>query len=195
MKEVSARERRRIDWILARCRGRVLDLGCGGGAVLRLYGGPGVGIEIDSDLAQRARDAAPCAEIWTGDAETFSMCCDTLVMAEVLEHQARPIEWMMNAVRRHAPGRVIVTTPLGYYPHPDHRSIVWPMDLVRALPGATELDCEDGWIRFVWAPETDPAHDQALALSATQKGCEWSQRWWEGHCAAQVARARKEHAK
>lgn len=85
-------QKERISWLLSRCYGRVLDIGCGVGHLLSFYPEPAVGIDnrIYYIATAQLQDQNPhhhyyCVDVAVGlpfrKAEF-----DTVVLAEILEH-------------------------------------------------------------------------------------------------------------
>jgi glycosyltransferase involved in cell wall biosynthesis/SAM-dependent methyltransferase len=156
----------RIDWIVAEARGRVLDLGCSQGLVPILIGRRGltvVGVDVEAPAIEFARErladeppevqARVSFQLADGNrwepAETF----DTVILGEVLEHLPEPAT-LVAAARQHLVdgGRLIVTVPMGWLEHHDHRQELLPADLVALLApgfGVEALDVVDSKIRVL----------------------------------------------
>lgn len=81
---------------------------------------------------------------------------DCVLLGEVLEHQVEPERLLREARRVVRPGgRVIVTTPYGRHPHPDHKQTVYIGRLLEWTAGQLqplELELVDRWIGLVAAP-------------------------------------------
>lgn len=111
------------------CRGRVLELGCGEGALTRVIHDRGhdiVGVDMNAEKIRRARAACPGATFIARNildlVETGEF--DTVVLAEVLEHVTDRVG---NAILDRAwelvaqGGWLIVSVPNGHaIPHPNH---------------------------------------------------------------------------
>lgn len=162
-----AKSRRRIDWLVENAIGpKVLDIGCSGGILPILLGREGfevVGIDINHDAitfansllekeepAVRNRVNFLCGDLF-GDhlgGETF----DCVILGQVLEHFSDPEPVLGRALQfLRKQGTLLVTTPYGYLPHEDHRTVFSLEDflaLFRDLVTPRELDVVDGNIRF-----------------------------------------------
>lgn len=142
--------RARIDWLVAeaaRGGGEVLDLGCSQGVLPILLARRGVtvlGVDVEAPAIAfaQARRAEEPAEV---QARVTFVCADagswdpgrrfaTVVLGEVLEHLPEPA-LLIAAARRYLVdgGRLLVTVPLGWLPHPDHRQAFMPTDLLALL--------------------------------------------------------------
>ncbi len=77
--------------------GRLLDIGCGIGAFLRVAGEHGwtlEGVEISPELAEQARANVPTATVTTGRFETLELASggyDLITMWDVIEHVIDPV--------------------------------------------------------------------------------------------------------
>ncbi len=100
---------------------RVLDAGCGNGALLRLLGEGGAaelhGLEMSEALCERARRTLGArARIHRGNVQAglplFRASFDLVILSEVIEHLRHP-DLVIGEVRRvlKAEGRVVVTIP------------------------------------------------------------------------------------
>ena len=160
--------RARIDWLAERVAGpRVLDIGCSEGALPVLLGRSGfdvTGIDVNADaiefalglLEKEPGDVRARIQLIVGDAfgsDLPEASFDSVVLGEILEHLEEPAALIAVACRYLKPGgRLLVTTPLGYFPDPDHRqtfSLSSVVDLLRADFDPDELGVVDGYIRFV----------------------------------------------
>src|SRR5688572_24500196 len=98
---------------------RVLDVGCGDGAVARLLASNGCrvwGIERDKELADLARDA--CESVIVADAEEVDLAelgdepFDVLLCLDVLQHLIDPVETLRRLGTCLVPdGRVVASLP------------------------------------------------------------------------------------
>lgn len=110
------------DFFVARVQSgdRVLDIGCGYGAVAYSLasrsGATVVGIDINStDIAQaRERYQHPRLKFIEGDALTSipEEPFDAIVLSNVLEHIQHRTEFLMNLQRKHSPKRWLIRVPM-----------------------------------------------------------------------------------
>jgi 2-polyprenyl-3-methyl-5-hydroxy-6-metoxy-1,4-benzoquinol methylase len=109
-------------------RGRVLDIGCGTGALAELVDSPAyVGFDIDHECVAIARRRSP--------GHRFEFCLppeserfDTVVSLAVIEHVADPAQFLTMAARYLDDGahaRIVITTP--------HPALEWLHDLGAAV--------------------------------------------------------------
>ncbi|WP_313318460.1 glycosyltransferase [Stenotrophomonas sp.] len=183
-----ARTRDRINWMCSQVTGEtVLDVGCSQGITAILLAREGLrvtGIDIDQPtidyaISERAKEIPSvqeriefhCMDL----AGLAPALFDTVLMGEVIEHQTSPSRFIGRAAAFLAPGgRLIVTVPFGLNPWPDHKSTIYPGDLVLGLPKdftVRELIASDGYIRLV--ADRDMASsvpDWDLLLDATRVG-------------------------
>ncbi len=175
--ETQAIARSRMDWLAEQARGpRVLDIGCSEGILPILLARRGVevvGVDVNAealDLGRELLEQEPPAvrrrvEWILGDALELDLpreAFDTVVLGEILEHLEAPAAMLRvvdECLRRGA--RLLVTTPFGYFPDPDHRQTFVLTDFVglvhrRFTP--VELDVVDGYIRFIGSA-AEPAAD------------------------------------
>ena len=138
--------RARIDWLAEEVRGpSVLDLGCSEGILPILLARRGLqvtGVDHNEEalvyaetlLAEESEEVRGRLRLIHGDLfkeilpqESF----DTVVLGETLEHLDDPAGALDIAVGCARPGgRVVLTTPLGYFPDPDHRQTFTLSDMV-----------------------------------------------------------------
>jgi 2-polyprenyl-3-methyl-5-hydroxy-6-metoxy-1,4-benzoquinol methylase len=104
--------RQRMKAAIPFLRGRVLDVGCGTGALAQ-YCDPRhyLGIDIDEASLATARHAHP-EHRFERDLPTGELLFDTIVALAVIEHVPSPGVWLAQLARLLiARGRIIVTTP------------------------------------------------------------------------------------
>lgn len=166
--ETQARARRRIHWLAANVIGeRVLDIGCSQGVLGVLLARENfkyVGIDVNKDAIEYAQRLAaetlgPLVRNVTFlamniyEAEDLGGEFDTLVLGEILEHVTQPARLLAHALRFLRPGgRLLLTTPFGYFPDPDHRQTFTLSDVVSLVKPHCEisvLEVQDGYIRLV----------------------------------------------
>lgn len=191
-----ARKEGRLGWLAQRCQGRVLDVGCSRsllGVRLVEAGHDYVGVDLDTAaladtqaaldaLSEEARAKAVLHELDFDrfeDADGF----DTVVMAEVLEHQAVPPTFLLRAKALLRPGgRVLITTPFGWMPDPTHLQAPFASDHLDWLQTAglhpQEVEVGDYHVRTHATLDAHPELDRAAILRATEKETEAVQRFW-----------------
>lgn len=112
--------------------GRLLDIGCGSGLMLRHLPIGSVGIDVNPRNVARAKRYAPLADVRLGDAEHLSFSAasfDGVIITEVLEHLVFPERAVSEIVRVLRPGGIC----LGSVPR---RTVVWRFRrLSRTCPG------------------------------------------------------------
>jgi len=167
--------RARIDWIVESVTGQtVLDVGCSEGIVSLLLarrGRTAVGVDInpaaiDAAHALIASEPDVVREKLTflvkdiqSDVSEFGRKFDSIVIGEVLEHLTSHGA-LLTACKDilAADGKIIITTPLGYFPHPDHHTTFGIQnfcDQVRPLFEPEHLSVSDGYIRFIGKQTSD----------------------------------------
>lgn len=160
------RTRRRIHWMCDQVKGRALDLGCSQGIATILMANRGidaVGVDVEISALEyattdartepaRSKASFVCA---SGTALPYpDSSFDTVVMGEILEHLPDPVAVVGEAARVLQPdGRVVLTVPFGYHPHPDHRHTFYLASLLHT-------------IRSVFSPETIEIVDNYLHVVA-----------------------------
>lgn len=179
---------RRIDWICAHARGRVLDVGCSQGLLPWLLANRGqTAVGIDRDGAAIAwfndRYGNACAdkplELIEGDFidYQFDGQFDTIVAAEYLEHLDKQeldahLRKIVSLLAKG--GSFIVTVPFGIQPHPDHKQAFMPQNLTRLLGShfsLRELSAADGFLRAVCdCEEPWQMPGDALLLTLAEQG-------------------------
>ena len=141
--------RQRINWLCSQVEGeRVLDYGCSQGIASLILGREGfkvTGIDVDSTVIDYAKAeleletdyVKQCVDFQLVNArhlefddETF----DCVLFGEVIEHLARP-EANLKEIRRvlKPGGRLIITTPFGVLPHPDHMHTYYLSNFVETI--------------------------------------------------------------
>ena len=185
--ETQAIARARVDWLAANVRGaRVLDIGCSEGILPILLAQRGcevIGIDVNADALDYARElmAEELAEVqsrvqWlVGSALDLDLPrgeFDTVILGEVIEHLDDPaamLEVAGGCLRRG--GLLLVTTPYGYFPDPDHRqtfTLAAFVALLRAHCAPLHLEVVDGYIRFV-GTLNEPADDAWEQLASPER--------------------------
>jgi 2-polyprenyl-6-hydroxyphenyl methylase/3-demethylubiquinone-9 3-methyltransferase len=141
--------RRRIHWMCAQVGGPdVLDVGCSQGIASILLAREGhrvIGIDREHEAIRAARERldqeeAPVRErvefrVAEGRAVGFADgSFDAVLLGEVLEHQLDPGKLLAEARRVLRPGgRIVVTTPYGVHPYPDHKEPLYLSALLERL--------------------------------------------------------------
>lgn len=134
--------RSRVRWVARQCRGaeRVLEIGCGDGAILGLLASAGAqvtGVDNEPSALDQARRMFDERKL-TGrfesrvediDADPF----DAVILAEVIEHVDEPEPLLELIKKRLAPaGRFVLTTPIRLLEtslDPHHVHEFWPTEL------------------------------------------------------------------
>ncbi len=143
--------RERIHWMCSQATGRrTLDLGCSQGIASLLLAREGhevVGVDIDpeaiayaqrciADLPEGSRRCVTFQLIDPGPLPFEDASFDTVLLGEILEHQTRPETLIAEAGRVLSPGgRLVITTPFGLHPHPEHVRTFYLSDFVHLLEG------------------------------------------------------------
>jgi 2-polyprenyl-3-methyl-5-hydroxy-6-metoxy-1,4-benzoquinol methylase len=176
------RARARIDWMAANAQGpRILDVGCSEGILALLLARTGryvVGVDIELSAIAAAREllnTEPAGvrervELRVADALTVDLsesAFDTVVLGEVIEHLADPSAMLDRAATLLKPeGQLVLTTPFGYFPHPDHRQEFRTTQLVSLLSARFIIDdlaVVDGYFRVRAHALTDPVLEERRA--------------------------------
>uniref|UniRef100_UPI003BABB3C1 methyltransferase domain-containing protein n=1 Tax=Stappia sp. TaxID=1870903 RepID=UPI003BABB3C1 len=159
--------RRRIHWIARQAYGnRVLDVGTSEGILPILLGREGfevVGIDINGEAIDYANKLLEHEDPAVRERVRFFKSSlyqdqptphfDTVILGEVIEHITAVDRFISRALEHlKDEGRLIVTTPFGVFPDPDHKTTFYLSDLVELLHahGSLEhLSVDDGYIRVV----------------------------------------------
>ncbi len=185
--------RDRIHWMCSQIvGGRVLDIGCSQGITSILAAREAqyvVGVDVEASTiefaqAELAKETQAVqgrlrfilADIYDSELDTQleKESFDTVVLAEILEHQTRPRRLFERACEFLKPGGVIVAaTPFGLHVHDDHKFTFYLTDVMETIEGLWTLrsiEVVDGYIRFTVGHKTDTAEeivtgDRLLALS------------------------------
>ncbi len=107
-----------LKYLRRESRGRLLDVGCGDGALLQqmhLMGWETEGVELDPAAAEVARRKGLQVRIGSLHDQKFpDTCFDAVVMSHVIEHVHHPLELVSEVRRILKPGRrLVVVTPNG----------------------------------------------------------------------------------
>jgi SAM-dependent methyltransferase/spore maturation protein CgeB len=156
--KVQQRERARIDWLVGRARGDVLDLGCSQGIAAILcarHGLRSVGVDLDQDAIAAAaadRDAKPepvreLVRFEVGDAERLRFSdssFDTVLLGELIDRVDDLDAVLAEVARVLRPGGVVaITVPFGFDPARDQRRWFYLGSLVEALAPHLTVDSLD----------------------------------------------------
>jgi len=144
---ISEAQRERVNWIIRKAEGSILDLGCAEGYILGRLAGVRVGVDIDRERLRAAKLRYPDCKYFCMDV-TFGLPFhheefDTVVIAEMLEHisieDARQV--VFEAIRV-ASKKVVITMPFakeGYDPamvdNPSHEWHVTEESVKRLFEG------------------------------------------------------------
>ena len=189
--------RRRIHWMCSHCTGKtVLDVGCSQGITAILLAREGfvvTGLDSHPESITYARNASQQeteavqtrlkwieGDLWDLPA---SEMFDTVVLGEIIEHQALPTRFLEIALQHLNFGGVIVlTTPFGLHPHPDHKVSLFPSGLVEIANvhglRVEDFDVVDGYIRMTFRRNGESGItqiDNGLLISVTERGALESQ--------------------
>lgn len=181
--------RDRIHWMCSQCDGEtVLDVGCSQGIASILLAREGfsvTAIDTHPETVKFARDEIAREtkvvqqRITLVETDLASLperpAYDTILLGEVIEHQARPVRLLRAAKARLKPiGRLVVTTPFALHPHSDHKVSLFPSDLVDFASqigmGISNLHVDGSYMRCVFSA-SDAAHappDERELLTLTQ---------------------------
>ena len=165
--ETQRRARDRIDWLVGSAvGGTVLDIGCSEGIASVLLAARGsivTGVDIHPEAIAYAQELAetmlddgasrPTFRVddvldWESPGPTY----DAVILGEVIEHVDEPARMMQLACQSVRPGgRLVLTTPWGHFPAPDHRQTFFLSDVLELLPSdfdVEDLDVVDSYIRL-----------------------------------------------
>lgn len=177
--------RNRINWIASQVTGdAVLDVGCSQGILAVLLAREGFKVTA-IDISEPSLDYAKseleketpsvigrvrlvCAELAQLDPGSLF---DTVVLGEVIEHQTQPERFIRHALRHLKPkGRLVLTTPFGVHPYPDHKCTLYPGTIETMVAGVLDvekLEVHEGYIRLL-GTHRPGAKKKNLALAATE---------------------------
>jgi 2-polyprenyl-3-methyl-5-hydroxy-6-metoxy-1,4-benzoquinol methylase len=166
-KESTAKVRNRLYWMARQTKGlNILDVGTSEGVLPILVAREGrhvIGIDINAEAIEYARQllireteevrkrVAYKVVDFTSFIDGHSF--DTIVAGELIEHVTSPetfIEMCCEALEPE--GRLVLTTPFGLHPDPDHKVTFFLSDIADLIDGRLEasvLDVVDGYIRLV----------------------------------------------
>jgi SAM-dependent methyltransferase/spore maturation protein CgeB len=168
--KVQQRERARIDWLVGRARGSVLDLGCSQGVAAILCARHGlrvVGVDEDSEAIAQARadlegKPNPVRELVsfeTGDGSRLPFAddsFDTVLLGHLLDQVADADAVLGEVARVLRPeGVVAITVPFGLDPGREQQRHFYVASLVDTLAPHLRLDSLDvveGCFRAIAAP-------------------------------------------
>lgn len=160
--------RDRIDWFMDQITfGKVLDIGCSEGILPILLGRKGInvlGIDINPESIEYAHELLTKELPETAKNVKF-LCCnilddnnvedsfDFVVLGEVIEHFNDPEIIIQKAIEFLKPeGILLITTPFGVLPDPDHRFTFTLSNFLNFFINKNitpqSLDVVDGYIRF-----------------------------------------------
>jgi glycosyltransferase involved in cell wall biosynthesis/2-polyprenyl-3-methyl-5-hydroxy-6-metoxy-1,4-benzoquinol methylase len=196
--------RRRIDWMRQEAIGpRILDIGCSEGILGILLARDGhevLGIDTDEEaiayaiglVEKEPEEVQQRVQFVVADAleanELPQKHFDTVMLGEVIEHLVQPDKMIEAAMKFLNPGgRLILTTPFGYFPSSDHHQTFTLSNLAQLLrPWCVpeHLSVHDGYIRFIakhkradddaWA---DIASDSRLLLVTNEGLIDFQKRY------------------
>lgn len=190
--ETAEAARQRIHWMCGEAAGdTVLDIGCSQGIATVLLAREGMTVTgLDSHpeamayaRASSARETPVVqARITWVEADLWELPAtqkfDTILLGEVIEHQAAPARFLAKVAQHLKPqGRIVLTTPFGLHPHEDHKVSLFPSDLARIAREcklhARDLEVTDNYMRTVLelAAEGEAGGpDPDTLLGMTEKG-------------------------
>ena len=167
-KNLQEKTQKRIHWICDQVTGdNILDIGCSQGITSILLGKQGknvLGIDISERAIQEANKALKKENVSVHKNVTFAChdflqyhfddkLYDTIVITEVLEHLAKPIEFIERAAQLlDSNGQLIITVPFGISDHPDHQHTFYFLEIFQMLHkyfDLEEIHMIGKWIAFV----------------------------------------------
>jgi spore maturation protein CgeB/SAM-dependent methyltransferase len=181
--------RRRIHWLCSRAVGeRVLDVGCSQGISSLILGREGhdvLGIDLEERSLEFAGSLLEREPERVRQRVTFQACdalqmpfaddsFDTAILGEMIEHLVSPEPVLAEVARVVVPGgRILISTPLGLHPYPDHKQTFYLtgfLDLVEPLFSVLELAFSDKTIHC--SAENRPT--EALGARSEDRLRAWS---------------------
>ena len=185
--ETQRRARERIDWTLEQVSGKkVYDIGCSEGVTaikLAQMGCKVDAIDINPEVIEYAQDLVDKIAPEAVENVNFFVCdiftvseiksdYDTVVLGEVLEHVYEPGNMIKRSVlSMKVGGQIIITTPWGYFPAPDHHQTFFLNNFLALIPSelvCTHFSVVDGYIRFIAQKTHDPLSDEPAQKSAVK---------------------------
>lgn len=186
--ESQRRARKRIHWMCAAVTGKdVLDLGCSQGIASLLLGREGhavVGVDREQSAIDYAREALAKEEkdvqgrvrfaVAEGNALPFDdQSFDSVLLGEVVEHLLDPVPVLAEARRCMRPdGTLILTTPYGVFPYPDHKEPVYLgplLDLIEQSLSVEEVLLIGPYLALVARTPGGHRYDPRLALAIAER--------------------------
>jgi 2-polyprenyl-3-methyl-5-hydroxy-6-metoxy-1,4-benzoquinol methylase len=147
--------RRRIHWMCAQVGGPdVLDVGCSQGIASILLAREGhrvIGVDREHEAIRAARERLDQEEAQVRERVEFRVgegravgfadgSFDAVLLGEVLEHQLDPGRLLDEARRVLRPGgRIVITTPYGIHPYPDHKDPLYLSALLERLSSTLSI--------------------------------------------------------
>ena len=126
------RQQRRVNWVVERAVGTVLELGCAEGYILHRVGRPGsVGVDYDRERVEFGREKYSDMKFYVIDVRyglPFSdRSFDTLLLLEVLEHmELEEAKEVLREAERMARQKVLITLPFQGGPGSDASLVIGP---------------------------------------------------------------------
>ena len=157
--------RSRIDWMVSQAKGfKVLDIGCSQGIISLLLAKKGFKVICaDINLVSLGftknvfkKETTKVKNRFIGFLADFvndkfqKKLFDTVIIGEVIEHLENPEKIISFAVKHTKEnGKIVVTTPLSFFPHNDHKQVLSISNVIDLLPSnflVSELKVENGFI-------------------------------------------------
>ena len=150
-------EHPRVQWLLSKCHGSVLDVGCGTAdttAYLVSVGYDAKGVEPSREHLRIATERHPHLTIFPGFVEDLKdVHFDTVICGDVIEHVPDDAAFVQTLAS--LGDRVYITTPFGFWDSPEHLRD-YDLEMARALVepygGSVELIADRNgtarWIGF-----------------------------------------------